>query len=366
MRIRKDKKARFKLNNTPTQHPVKKKPRKPAITNGEVLTKLVEAGVWTVSDWKSKTSKFHTIFEDHSNWWDKVDYQSFMIPVDIYKKHVARFAVQIPKGALVRLRSSSTRANKRSTRANFLGDTNNWAHLGIGTGNRYIGKLAKDIMLSEYNIDLDKEFSKTGVSVNYINRIYKNVDDNINKQLLIGNKRYALNAIPAYQEYLHHKKTGNKKVLVKRNKWWYNNNFSIKDFIKKTEIKGDGIFGPKTLINGTIREVYVHFLWNKWEKKREARYLVYWENGTHGIFTSDYLERVYDYDYDTDDHMYVCPEGDKCTIGACTHRKLHMNDDNECNDTCHVSGVQCEVVYDLWDLPNMCSGKGLEDIDKHD
>ena len=103
----------------------------------------------------------------------------------------------------------------------------------------------------------------------------------------------------------------------------------------------------------------MHFIYPKWERKREARYKVLFETGASGIFTSDYLEPVFDTDYDIGDNMFVCDHANTCKA-QCLHGKSHTDSGN-CNEHCwNHPGSRCVPVYEFDTLMDTTCGKALD------
>ena len=324
-----------------------------AITNQEILDKLIENELWTQSDWKTMSGPYHTLFRKAStawylrNKWGSGPVFSFMVPVDTYTKYVARFPVQYKVGSMVRLCRWSKRTRARTSTNNNVGDTYDWGHLGFGSGKEYNSDKIIDILVRDYNY---RDASQIG---DWRLRSFRNKMD---QRMLIGNSRFPLNLIASYNAVTALRNRG-----IKKNDW-DSRDFMTEDFVETTKIKADGILGDKTLINGWINNVYIHFLFPKWERRREARYEIVFETGARGIFTSDYFDRVYDTDFDWQDAMTQCSYAEQCDIecwGA--HDKLHVHRET-CDLPCQYSRTKsaCVPMYDYRNVFDLTYGKALD------
>ncbi len=338
--------------------------RKQAITNSEVIDKLISAGLWTQSELESKSGPFHKQWRaSHNHYvygrgYVKYYYQVFNIPVGVYKEHCARYAPPIKKGAVVRLRTRSSRSYERTASANDIGDNRDFGHLGIGSGKLYIGKVVEDLLQKNHYVDLN-EFGQDTKSYSY-KRAIQTIKRLYNKSILIGNERYPVNMIASDAKVNYHKTQGH----IKKTRWSAYP-YKIEDFLKYISVRGDGVFGPKKLINGVVTEVYVHFLYPKWERKRETRFKVLFETGASGIFTSDYLERVYDVDYDGDEKLHYCG-GQYMDCQLCHHQGYHKGD-TFCTDQCNKNDSKsCLTIYDYNTLLDKTCGKALDYVNEID
>lgn len=336
------------------------KPRKPTITNTEVISRLVKSKHWVSSDWKNKSSKFNKIFESGSNYnyyYNKLDtVYSYLIPVDIYKKNVSRYKVQFPVGTRVRLRTASSRKHERTSFSNDLGNTKNWGHVGIGSGKKYMSGKVKEIMEKEYGVNFKNKQYGTNWQIQSAKR---RISYLFKQEILIGNIKYPANLVAAHNKANYFNSCGIKKPKV----WARNSKFRTDDFLETFPINGSGIFGPKKLINGFITKVYVHFLYPKWKRKRESRYEVLFETGARGIFTNDYLKRVWDTDYDIDEKLMVgCTKQHntgmhKCSF--CTHTTVHLYESG-CDNFCNYTDTICKSIFDYTDFMNTTCGEALD------
>lgn len=279
-----------------------------------------------------------------------------MIPLSIYRENVAKFNPKLNVSDMVRLRKHSTRRSRRGAQQD-VGDTYNWKHQGLGSGNTYYGRVASDILQKE----VPRHYGNiTGVNPDVsswqLSRSEFECNKLVAKKLEIG-KRFSVNSLWAYD-----KTNWYRKREIRR--YWhsqYSAAFSIRDFTKDKIITSDGMYGHKQLLNGYIKEVYIHFLYPTWNTKRESRFEVMWENGSSGIFTDDYLDRVYDVDYSVDDSLYQCSHSSTCDITNCDHKSVHYEDE-ECTQGCNYnSEATCRTICDLDNLIDMCSGKGKID-----
>jgi len=256
----------------------------------------------------------------------------------------------IPIGQQVRMRKDSTRTYERSEYANDLADTKDFDHLGIGTG-----KVYKSDRVEEQIETLRKTSGLYSVSRNFSSNTMR---------VLIGNDGYPANLIHALQRTIKMYENGIRKPQDEH--WWHNRNFQINDFLDSISIKGDGFFGHKQLINGTISNVYVHFLYPKWKVKRESRFEVLFETGARGIFTSDYLDVVYDTDYDVDESLVYCNSvdpNDPICFG-CSHRTYHKHT-SDCDSICWKRKRNtCVVEYNYSTLIDTTCGKALNYVEE--
>ena len=345
--------------------------RAQAVSNKEVIETLVAKGypwsentlVW--DDTKEVAGPFSEIFTSSSGtygwaWYNPAIY-SYMIPVEIYKKEIARYNIQLKVGTQVRKRKRSTRKYERSTYVNNLGDTKDWDHLGIGTGKEYKSDKIREILYKFHGVSQSTPYNSLGWSAQ---RLVTEFNEKYSTALLIGNRKYATNVINS-ATMAQHLRDRNIKNKLK----WYEREFDIEDFIQYVPITGEGFFGQKQLINGVITDVYVHFLYPKWERKRESRYKVLFETGASGIFTSDYLEQVYDTDIEPDEVLYRCSHSHGCKSKHCTHKHVHEKLTNKsslvtatpCDMPCfEFRDAKCEIVYDYNTLIDTTCGKALD------
>lgn len=329
-----------------------KKKRKPVMTNQTVIDKLTDAGFITQSKLEDKSTEFSTSrgrtflgYERTNDGWER-QYQenfSYLIPYRIYTDHVAKFNCKFKLNNMVRMRDYSKRRYARGW-SQETGQSGDWKHLGIGSGKQYMTETLSDA-LNEFN-----------AGVSYWDRAHVSV----NQQLLIGNRNYAVNILDALDKAKYFRRQG---FTVKDSRGWNPRPRKISpgDFIKTVKIDGAGVFGPKQLINGWITEVYIHFLWPDWEKKREARYFVTFETGASGLFTDDYMDRVWDTDFQGDEVlMEGCIHEDRCPTGLrCEHKGIHMLQ-NDCHLDCAWSDTSCKPILDYRDFFNTSHGKAKD------
>jgi len=329
------------------------KQRKLALENRVVIERLCNAGFWkngepwVHDDKHPEGGPFSTMFEkgyDVQYSWGHPPVWSYMVPVNIYKEHVqSRYRVVLPVGTQVRKRDRSTRIYVRSAATNVMGDTYSWDHLGIGTGAIYKSQRV-DEAVAECE-KASKERWGNGASLN------------ANMKVLIGNNRYPANYIAACKKATRVREMG-KKIKAH----WYHREIHPTDYVDYVQIRGDGVLGPKKTINGVITDVFVHFLYPKWERKRESRFKVQFETGASGIFTSDYLDKVFDTDYEPDESLCYCDSVgvDDMMCTGCGHKGYHFKTP-DCETICWKRKRNtCRVEYDYDQLINTTSGKGLE------
>ena len=288
------------------------------------------------------------------------DLISWMVPVDLYRSLGYRFGVQIPKGTVVRKRRHSSRSNQRSSFNNDIQDTYSWDHVGIGSGKMYLGHQVCKLLQETGEVDLSK-LNDPEASHWVKDRVRATIESNFCRQLLVGNDKYPINLLAALERLQWFKSRGIKrKVKMSWSQHVNQYQFRAHDFIDRVSVSADGILGPKKLINGYVQEVYVHFIYPKWERKREARYKVLFETGASGIFTSDFLEPVFDTDYDMGDEIHICDYANKCSSN-CTHGELHTTNGNCCNEPCwNKPDSQCVPVYEFDTLMDTTCGKALD------
>ena len=324
-----------------------------SISNQEILNKLIESNLWTHCDIATKSGPFHTLFKKaEKSWWKQRQWGSdnhfsFMIPVEIYTEYVTRFPVRYKVGSMVRLLRYSKRDRVRTPTNNNVGDTYDWGHLGFGSGKEYNSDKIIDILIRDYNY---RDASQIG---DWRIRSFKNKMD---QRMLIGNSKFPLNLITSYDTVSSFRNRG-----IQKDTGW-KRDFVTEDFVETTKIKADGVLGDKTLINGWINNVYIHFLFPKWERRREARYEITFETGARGIFTSDYFDRVYDTDFDWQDAISLCPYSKQCDI-TCHggHDNIHVHKDT-CDLPCQrtLQLESCVSMYNYRDLFDRTYGKALD------
>jgi hypothetical protein len=343
------------------EEPKKKKTRKPAMKNQEVIDKLYKAGYMTQSNIKDKTTEFSKIWKEYDRYnspyysyndlgiWKPryIADTSYYIPLDVYKKVIAKkYKPEFKIGSIVRL-CRSKRKYKRRKFNQDVGNSQDWQHLGIGTGKEYHSQKIKD------SINIRWSWARRSIEHRY------------NSKLLIGNDKYVPNLFDSINKFNYYHAKGI-KIKPKSHYYWHDE-WGPSRFFKNLKIKGNGIFGPKKLINGYITNVFIHFIHPKWERKRESRYEILFETGAKGIFTNDYIERVFDTDYDRDDSLCgPCVGTLVCPILFCKHRYHHIRE-KECYKSCEISsGIdnsQCPVIFDYSTLGEMTYGTVTEDDD---
>lgn len=335
------------------------KQRSVPITNSDIIDKLCHAGVMGPSDIQTKENNMCTVHEkaryrsnefpnQYGNYFYASPTHSYMIPLSIYREHVTkRFRVVYPIGSQVRMRKNSSRTQRRSYTQD-VGDTYNWEHIGIGSGKEYLGEDVSDALNEGYTNSYGQAVLPRW------RRTYNRYQYDM--RILIGNGRYVPNVISARNQANYFNSKG---IKPNTNSYWGRSTWKSTDFFRYIEIKGDGFFGPKKLINGYISEIYVHFLYPTWATKRESRYEVTFDTGARGIFTSDYLDRVYDTDLDLDFKMMAgCENASECPwADTCDHTDIHMYTE-ECEKELICS--KCKPIVDYTNLFNTTHGKALD------
>jgi len=323
--------------------------RKPLLTNEEVINKLTSAGL-------VPESRYCNINKNVGNYYDSYNYKyirnySYKIPINIYEDVVAKkFTTPFKVNNIVRVRSKSTRRwNIRNIYGQDVGNIYDWKHLGIGSGKVY---------LTQENIDdiFPGVMKKVGF------RLY-NFKYSINNNCLTIGGKYIPNIVDAIRKYLYYENLG---YTYKRDNQVYTHDFlSPTAFQEPLTISPEGLFGPKRLINGYITEVYVHFIYPKWRTKREARYHVKFDTGADGMFTSDYLDRVFDTDIDVDEKLSVCDQS-QCGHLTCDHKQVHKPN-SECKQPCNIyTNQKCVSFYDYNSLCETTIQRGLIDEEEEE
>jgi hypothetical protein len=291
------------------------------------------------------TNKYSTVWKDNKGWYGikramrGIYEYSWMVPIDIWKLHVnKRFKAEFPLGRMVRINQNSRRARVRNGFNQNVGVSQSFRHLGIGSGKQYLTDRMKEAQANLYRWNTHYNAVQEGT------------------QIVIGH-RYASNIIAA----VNHAKYCN-SIGMKVSRWKYGGLEDVRptDFMEYTNITADGIFGPKRLINGYVTQVYVHFLEPKWNTKRECRYEITFDNGVRGIWTNDYMERVYDTDYELDEHlMDGCPHSANCRT-TCDHREVHFHNE-ECDTACFKRQLHvCKTIYDYTNFFDTTHKVGME------
>jgi len=305
--------------------------KKQTISNAEILSKLIAAGLVPETRYSKRIDTTKWDYRTHQY----KKYQGYRIPLDVYNKVIGkRFTTKFKRGVTVRFTDSTTRSNTRRSIGQDIGDIYTWGHLGIGSGKNYI----------DFDELEDPNTPKWRRNLKLKNNF-----------LTIGNE-YIVNPYSANNLSKHYNDLGYK---IKGERSYWTQTITPQHFYEYAKLEGDGLLGPKKLINGTITQVYVHFIYPKWEFKREARYEVLFDTGAKGIFTGDRLMRVFDTDFDLDEKMCFCNETNcKCNQG-CSHKGLHIGTD-ECKETCqHKLSQKCIVVYDYSQLCETTIQRGL-------
>ena len=314
--------------------------KKQTISNKEIINKLTKAGLVPESRFSVEISS--TIWDYRSR--SYASYRSFKIPLDVYTKVIGcKFTTKFKRGVMVRFNDRTTRSNTRRTKHQDVGDIYSWGHLGIGSGKVYV--------------DFD-ELEDSGVNRNF----YRPQNYELKKNVLTIGSKFIVNPYSAHKLAKHYKEMGYK--IKGRNSYWAQD-ITSSSLYEKVILDGHGLLGPKKLINGTITEVYVHFMYPKWKQKREARYEVLFDTGAIGLFTGDRLDRVFDTDFDLDEKLCFCDKA-KCNV-HCTHKGLHIGTD-ECNKSCLFEQQQsCKVIYDYSQLCETTIQRGfIEDEEEKD
>jgi hypothetical protein len=321
------------------------------MTNDEVLDKLLAAGYKIKKDKLENEDEFSTEWKHISrydwslkqalNYYDK----NYMIPLDVFKKHVnPRFKAQFPIGSMVRVSQKSKRQRVRNKFNQAIGDSQDFRHLGIGTGKQYMTEKLTDAL--------------EGIGANRYGYNYGYGHGYYNTKIVIGNNKYVSNILAATNQAKAYEHAG---VQRKATTWQRVRLIQPRELLEFIEIKGDGIFGPKRLFNGYVTEVFVHFIHPRWNTKREARYEITFETGAKGIWTNDYITRVWDNDFEIDEALSGgCDSTQETCPPSCKHRGVH-NKDNECEETCFINAsAKCHTIYDYTNLFDTTHGTALE------
>lgn len=333
--------------------------RKKPITNTEALEKLETAGVitkWKLEDLKEGEDniyckihhgdylKYYTPPRNNSTY-------SYHIPVHIWKQYVhKRFGNKFNVGDMIRVTQDSKRAYERSKWSQDTGDSQDFRHLGIGTGKVY---------LSDDQIEAIQE-SNYRYSYRYA---YRNNLEHY--RIKIGNNNYPLNTLAAISKQRFLDKMGVK--IPKRFSWDQERSIPLNELLDYTHIQGHGLLGYKRVVNGWVWEAYVHFLYPKWEAKRETRYMIRFENGASGVWTDDYMHRVYDtdIDYGQENLMVGCESANENCGEYCIHAIEHI-EQHECDYPCNLSKTKhCKPVFNYDNLWDFTHGTAL-DIEKEE
>jgi hypothetical protein len=333
--------------------------RKPPMTNKEVLTLLYKAGYKTNVGVKKQSDCFSTEWDDKSykrynfstggksTWSHFTKFErNYMIPLDIWKAHInKRFKPAFKVGAMVRVNQNSSRERQRNKWNQNVGDSQDFRHLGIGSGKEYLSEDMQDAL---------------GQLRRYSYSSHYNIYNMLNSRIVIGNDKYSPNVMAAIAQAKSYKHRGIQKP--KRYAWERYLEYAPRDFLEFIKIEANGILGPKQLVNGYVKQVYVHFIYPRWNTKREGRYEIVFETGAKGIWTNDYMVRVYDTDYEVDENLMAGCEFDKtCSVVNCDHRKVHFYN-KECDEPCfhNMSHNGCYTIYDYSRLFETTHGMALD------
>lgn len=348
------------------------KTRTPRLTNPQLLTALGNKG-YIAYDIKTKLPRLVNAKTINSSTGTPSYWRNWWIPKAIYEEATGKkFGSKYNIGDMIRVRQRSTRRRPRNSWATDVGDRSVWGAYGIGTGIKW-GK------------SLVKKFEQEGNNTFSVKKVWG--------QLCIGNVIYA-NPIYANKMYNFYKNRGI-EVLEFNKKVHYWTGIKVRlsiDYLADTitirpyGLIGNSPGGPKKLVNGWVKSVYVYFIQNRWKSKREARYEVVFENGASAIITDDYMERVYDTDYDWESEAYACPsqvglfalvdeEDQNFFCGQfCSHKKLHKHKsscERDCDNMFNVPKElhlenKCAMIYSYedmfeqtWGLGELTNEKGL-------
>jgi len=307
------------------------------ISNGEIIQKLTDAGLTPESRYSKKLGDAHWNYAARRNEY----YRSYKIPIQIYNKVIGkRFVAKFQINNIVRTRGSSSRTY--NLRAGYsgqdVGDIFKFKHLGIGSGKSYVDKETKEKYFSE--------------------------------KWAYGSDRKNINVLTIGQHYITNMAAAHAECDLKRSlgyktdaKYNWEQKLKYDMFYNEVKLEPSGLFGPKELINGYITDVFVHFIYPKWEYKREARYGLIFDTGATAIYTADMLDRVFDTDFDADEKIMVCPNVNKCQHLRCDHKGVHINN-HECPDSCDVlkeGEGRCSALYDFSKLIETTTQRGMLD-----
>jgi hypothetical protein len=325
------------------------KQRKPAMKNQEIidlLDKHVTGGSKQFMNPFTKV-RYRTRWRHFTK-----EIQSYYIPMSVFQEITGkRFNPKLKIGSQVRLRTESSRRYTRDGSTQDVADTYSFSHLGIGSGRVYeFTELADD--------------SQRGAS--------------LSNKLLLG-KRFVLNLFHSQKMAKlynsrgwrlmstwgiwddHTTKDGQKIINFNLYPRWKDYRTFVKPYLfnKSIKLDGEGIFGLKKSISGYVSEVYIHFQQPTWETKRESRFEVKFETGAKVVFTDDFLDPVYDTDYETDQAVYYCTKNMNCRSPMCDHMSAHALND-ECHGGCNMDKeAQCQKLYDFTNLCETTVGKGI-------
>ena len=121
-------------------------PKRKPIPNKDIIEKLTKAGLVPETRYSNLISTYYIYHQQ----------RSYRIPLDIYTKVIGkRFTTKFKISDVVRVRSGTTRANRRRSVGQDVGDIYKWGHLGIGSGKNYAPSDLKPIrgrFGSTYNV----------------------------------------------------------------------------------------------------------------------------------------------------------------------------------------------------------------------
>jgi hypothetical protein len=278
---------------------------------------------------------------------------SYYVPDHVFKEVTGKkFNPAFKVGDMVRLRHKSTRSYKRKALNQDVGDTYSFADLGIGSGKVYAVDANIDYIRNINKTNKWKMGSNVCLNVKYAESKAKEYArrgwrDNVYLwQFETQGPDDKANGVPRQLRESGMKDT----VEIKPNR-----------FLKYTKLNGNGLLGVKKLINGVVTGVFVHFQDPDWVSKREARFEITFETGAKVVFTSDFMDRVYDVDYETDHAIHYCSKSMECVMPFCDHGNAHQHGP-ECDEGCSsVKDAKCEVLYDYTELGDTTYGKGALD-----
>jgi hypothetical protein len=213
--------------------------KRKALSNSEAIQKLIDEGLITYnnldkSDCFSKPFKIKNVY----HYYQYYRRLSYMIPLDIWKTYInKKFRPQFKVGEMVRISNRSTRSYPRNRYIQDVGDSQDFRHLGIGSGKSYKSDKIKTLMST----------------------IPRYLRTTLDAKLLIGNL-YPCNMASAASAY---KYVTDNNIKKENNTYSWMTSWTIRDFLDFVKIEGSGVLGPKKKINGYITNVYVHFLYPK-------------------------------------------------------------------------------------------------------
>lgn len=328
--------------------------RKPRMNNQELIDLLnthVTGGAAQFCKKFTRTGRL-SWYKRQSGYTNKQD--SYYIPMDVYNEVTGKkFNPKLKLGTMVRIRKSSSRRRPRGVGKQDVGDTYSFANLGMGTGKAYPLEFEHKV--------LEQQSKENYLEMNgYYACNLRSIEDKLRRY---GQRGWKI----LTQEYMFENQT----IWQKQNheprylkKCWRRHYLSTpapKDFIKTKRLVGTGILGNKKLINGYVTDIFIHFQFPEWTMKRESRFEITFETGAKVIFTDDFLEKVYDTDYDCDEAIYYCSHSGRCGMPICDHKQAHALN-HECHEGCNFQPeARCEVLYDYTNIGETTVGKGILD-----